>query len=93
MATLKNFTLEGEAIQLIGYKDQHGNDLYDPSLVERFDRRGLTREELQAFALAILNDVMWGGLLNTCAGDFTDETIKRFQEGEDGVQLQDLPEE
>ncbi len=86
MARLHNFTLYGEAIQLTGYKDQHGNDLYDPNFVERYDRRGLTHEELQAFALAILNDVMWGGLLNTCAGDFTDETIKRFQEGEDDQQ-------
>ena len=95
MTKLKNFTLDGSSLQLTGFRDQHGEDLYELSLAAQFDRRGLTRKELLAFAEGILNDVMWGGMLNTCAGDFTDDTLKLFQAGgeEDGIQLQDSSEE
>lgn len=79
MAKLKNFTLDGEALRLIGYKDQNGADLYDLHLADAYDRRGLTREELLAFAMGIIGDVGWGGLLHVCADDFMDETLKAFQ--------------
>lgn len=43
----------------------------------------MTREELRAFAVGILEDAMWGGMFNTCAGDFTDPTLKMFMAGEE----------
>ena len=94
MTRLKNFTLDGTVFRLVGRRDHHGNELYDLEFAQPYDR-SMTREELRAFAVGILEDARWGGMLNTCAGDFTDPTLKMFMAGEkdDGVQLQDPPEE
>lgn len=89
MTKLTNFTLDGDAVRLVGRKDQHGADLYDLTIMPAFDRRGLTREELMEFAIGIMNDVMWGGMLNVCAGDFTDATLKEFQRGGDANDQQE----
>lgn len=94
MTKLKNFTLDGSVFRLVGHRDHHGNELYDLEFASPYDR-SMTREEFLAFATGVLDDAMWGGMLNTCAGDFTDPTLKMFMAGEkdNGVQLQDLPQE
>lgn len=94
MTKLKNFTLDGAVFRLVGRRDHRGNELYDLEFAQPYDR-SMTREELRAFAVGILEDAMWGGMFNTCAGDFTDPTLKMFMAGEEGngVQLQDLPKE
>ena len=87
MAKLKSFTLDGEAIRLIGYKDQKGQDLYELHLAEAFNRRGLTREQVMGFVVLILNDVTFDGMLNVQDGKFTHPLLKAFiGEGEDDQQ-------
>jgi hypothetical protein len=80
MTKLKNFTLDGVVFRLIGRRDHRGNELYDLEFATPYDR-SMTREELRAFAMGMQDDVMWGGMFNTCAGDFTDPTLKMFMAG------------
>lgn len=79
MAKLKNFTLDGEALRLIAYEDHHGVKHYDLEILPEFSRKALTGDELLKFANAIREDVeQWGGVINRCAGEFTNKTLFEF---------------
>ena len=79
MAKLKNFTLEGEALRLIAYEDHHGVKHYDLELLPEYNEKALTGDRLLKFAKAISCDVeKWGGVINRCAGEFTNKTLFEF---------------
>lgn len=79
MAKLKCFTLEGEAIRLTAYEDHHGVKHYDLEIVPEFNEKAMPGEKLVRLATAIKTDVeQWGGVLNRCAGEFTNSTLYKF---------------
>lgn len=77
MANLKNFTLDGNALQLIARKDHHGKELYDVEIGAAYNH-SMTREELIAFAVGILGDVSFNGMLNVYNGEFTHSLLRAF---------------
>lgn len=77
MANLKNFTLDGKALELIARKDHHGNELYDVEIASAYNH-SMTREELIAFSLGVLSDVSFDGMLHVYNGEFTHSLLRAF---------------
>lgn len=77
MANLKNFTLDGNALQLIARKDHHGKELYDVEIGATYNH-SMTREELIAFGLNILEDALYGGILNVDNGKLSHPLLRAF---------------
>lgn len=79
MAKLKCFTLEGEAIRLTAFEDHNSVKYYGVDFLTEFTEKAMTGDKLVKLADALKADVaQWDGVLNRCAGDFTNSTLFKF---------------
>ena len=79
MTKLKCFTLEGEAIRLTAFVDHHGEKHYGVEFLPEFTEKAMPGDKLKKFANALKADVeQWDGVLNRCAGNFTNSTLFKF---------------
>lgn len=96
MAKLRNFTLDGDALRVVAYTDQHGVQRFNVEILQEFQDKALTKEQFLQFVKALSADVCeWNGMLHmTGLGELTNSLLRRFvEEGEeDGVQLCDVLE-
>lgn len=94
MTKLRNFTLDGKALRLIAYTDHKCGQRFNVEILPDFEKT-LNVEQLRKFSEYAQEDVcVWGGLLCTVQGEYTNEILKEFLRGgeQDGVQLCTVPE-
>lgn len=96
MAKLRNFTLDGDALRMVAYTDQHGVQRFNVELLQEFQDKALTKEQFLRFVEGLIEDVVdWEGAFHmTTEGEMTHGLVRGFLKGgePDGVQLCDVLE-
>lgn len=96
MAKLRNFTLDGDALRVVAYTDQHGVQRFNVEILQEFQDKALTKEQFLKFIANLAEDVCeWDGPFHkTSDGEMTNGLIRTFLKGgeQDGVLLCDVLE-
>lgn len=96
MAKLRNFTLDGDALRVVAYTDQHGEQRFNPEFLQEFQDKALTKEQFLKLIANLARDVCeWGGPFHMASdGEMTNSLIRSFLKGgaPDGIQLCDVLE-
>ena len=57
MAKLRNFTLDGDALRVVAYTDQHGVQRFNVEILQEFQDKALTKDQFLRFVENLINDV------------------------------------
>jgi hypothetical protein len=94
MAKLRNFTLDGDALRVVAYTDQHGVQRFNVEILQEFQDKALTMDQFLRFVENLSGDVCeWDAPFHMAAtGEMTNGLISGFLKGgaPDGVQLCDV---
>ena len=84
MVRLQNFTLDGNAMRVTAYTDQHGKQRFGLEILQEFQDKAMTTEQFLRSLKCLNNDVCeWDGMLHmTGQGELTNSLLRRFVEEE-----------